>query len=95
MINLVHTKPYFEAMGEETIALITYSNDVSSMNEVGSYVVQSLALNGVQRCLPTFRIFTESRPKRSGDVYTESYICFMLSLIFRKIDTTMYKICHD
>ena len=39
---------------------ITYSNDGSSMSGVGSYVVQSLTLNGVQRCLPTFGIFTES-----------------------------------
>ena len=31
---------------------------------VGSYVVQSLTLNGVQRCLPTFGIFTESRESR-------------------------------
>ena len=71
MKNLVHTEPYFEAitlssiveevMSEDTIASITYSNDGSSVSEVGSYVVQSLTLNGVQRCLPSFGIFTESR----------------------------------
>ena len=66
---LVHTEPYFEAMAlssiveemmsEDTIAPITYSNDGSSMSGVGSQVVHSLTLNGVQRCLPTFGIFTE------------------------------------
>ena len=71
MKNLVHTEPYFEAMAlssiaegmmsEDTIASIAYSNDGSSVSGVGSYVVQSLTLNGVQRCLPTFGIFTESR----------------------------------
>ena len=70
MKNLVHTEPYFEAMAlssivkemmsENTIASITYSNNGSSMSVVGSYVVQSLALNSVQRCPPTFGIFTES-----------------------------------
>ena len=48
-------------MSEDTIASITYSNDGSSMSGVGSYVVQSLTINGVQRCLPMFGIFTESR----------------------------------
>ena len=70
MKNLVHTEAYFEAMAlssiveemmsEDTIASITHSNDGSSMNGVSSYVVQSLTLNGVQRCLPTFGIFIES-----------------------------------
>ena len=31
------------------------------MSGVGSYMVQSLTINGVQRSLPTLRIFTESR----------------------------------
>ena len=70
MKNLVHTEPYFEAMAlssmveemmsEDTIVSITYSNDGSSMSGVGSYVVQSLTLSGVQRRLPTFGVFTES-----------------------------------
>ena len=47
-------------MSEDTIASITHSNDGSSMNGVGSYVVQSLTLNAVQRCLLTFGIFIES-----------------------------------
>ena len=72
MKNIVHAESYSmaspmalssiveEMMSEDTIASITYSNDGSSMSRVGSYVVQSLALNGVQRCLPSFGIFTES-----------------------------------
>ena len=70
MKNIVHIESYSEAialssiveemMSEDTIASITYSNDGSSVSRVGSYVVQSLTLNGVQRCLPTFGIFTES-----------------------------------
>ena len=74
--NLVHTEPYFEAMAlssiveemmsEDTIASITYSNDGSSMSGVGLYVVQSLTLNGVQRCLPTSGIFTESHESLKG-----------------------------
>lgn len=35
-------------------AIITYSNDGSAQSGVGSYVVQSLTINGKQRALPTF-----------------------------------------
>ena len=71
MKNILHTEPLFEAMAlnaiveemmdNETKSMITYSNDGSSMSGVGSYVVQSLTINGVQRDLPTMAIFTESR----------------------------------
>ena len=37
-----------------------YANDGSSRSRVGSYVVQSLTINGENRALPTFGIFTES-----------------------------------
>ena len=67
MKNLVHTEQYFEdwtlssivdeMMIEDAIASNSYS---SSMSEVGSYVVQSLTFSVVQRCLPTFGIFTKS-----------------------------------
>ena len=67
MKNLVHTEQYFEdwtlssimdeMMIEDAIASNSYS---SSMSEVGSYVVQSLAFSVVQRCLPTFGILTKS-----------------------------------
>ena len=50
-----------EMMGEDKIASITYANDGSSMSETGSYVAPSLTLNGVQRCLPTFEIFSKSQ----------------------------------
>ena len=69
MKNMIHTELLFEAMelcaavdeimSSEANATITYSNDGSSMN--GSYVVQFLTINGVQRSVPTFAIFTESR----------------------------------
>lgn len=35
-------------------AIITYSNDGSAQSGVGSYVVQSLTIDGRQRALPTF-----------------------------------------
>ena len=60
-----------EMMSEDTIESITYSNDGSSMSRVGSYVVQSLTLNGVQRCLPTINIFIESRESlKDLEIYT-------------------------
>ena len=71
MKNILHTEPLFEAMSlcaivdeilsSETDAAITYPDDVSSVSGVGSYVVQSLTINGVQRSLPILAIFTESR----------------------------------
>ena len=71
MKNTLHTEPLFEAMAlcaivdeimsRETDAAITYSNDGSSMDGVGSYVLQSLTMNGVQRTLPTLAIFAERR----------------------------------
>ena len=50
-----------EVMISETDVAITYSNDDSSIRGVGSHVVQSLTINGVQRSLPTLAIFTENR----------------------------------
>ena len=71
MKNILHTEPLLEAMAlnaimqemmeEGNTSSITYPNDGSSMNGVGSFVVQSLTINGVQRTLPTLGIFTESR----------------------------------
>ena len=70
MKNMQQTEPFFEVMAlnaiveeimkEGNIATV-YANDGSSRSGVGSYVVQSLTINGVQRALPTFSIFTESR----------------------------------
>ena len=50
-----------EMMDENIQASITFSNDGSSMSGVGTYVVQSLTINGVQCALATLPIFTESR----------------------------------
>ena len=41
--------------------VVVYSHDGSSMNKVGSYIVNSLTINGVRRALPVFGVFTESR----------------------------------
>ena len=40
---------------------IMYANDGSAMSGVGSFVVQSLTIDGEQRPLPTFSIFTETQ----------------------------------
>ena len=71
MEHTTHREPLFEAMAlcgiadeimsSEADAAISYPNNVSSMSGVGSYVVQSLIINGVQRSLPTLTIFTEIR----------------------------------
>ena len=71
MKNILHKEPYFEEMAlnaivekmmeDESNASITYYNDGSSMSGVGSYIVQSLTINGVQHSLPTLGVFTESR----------------------------------
>ena len=42
-------------------ACVVYSNDGSAQSRMGNYVAQSLSINGVQRNVPTFRIFTEKR----------------------------------
>ena len=71
MKNILHTEPNFEAMTlcaiveeimtDDNSAAIMYSNDWSAMSGVGSYVVQSLKVNGNQRCLSTMGIFSENR----------------------------------
>ena len=70
MANVRENEPFFEVMALNAIVeeLMTegnhatvYANDGSSRSGVGSYVVQSLTINGNQRALPTFGIFTESR----------------------------------
>ena len=68
--NMRRVEPYFEAMAISSIVekimlgkelTVTYSNDGSAMSGVGNYVVQSSTINKIQRVLPTFSIFTESR----------------------------------
>ena len=68
--NSRRTEPYIEAMAlaaivEEVMSgskvSVMYANDGSAMSGVGSYVVQSLTIDGVQRVLPSFSIFTETR----------------------------------
>ena len=68
--NMRRVEPYMEAMALSSIVeevmsgkrmVVTYSNDGSAMSGVGNYVVQSLTIDNVQRVLPTFSIFTESR----------------------------------
>ena len=50
-----------EIMKEDSRTCVVYSNDGSSQSVTGNYVVQSLTVNGTQRSLPTFGIFTETR----------------------------------
>ena len=68
--NMRRVETYMEAMAlssivEEIMAgdkmTITYSNDGSAIHRVGKYIVQSFTINKVQRVLPTFSIFSESR----------------------------------
>ena len=71
MSSLRRTEPYMEAMALCTIvedimkegaeSTIVYSNDGSALSGTGNYIVQSLTVNGKQRSLPTFGIFTESK----------------------------------
>ena len=52
--------PYLEAMALSKIVedvmtdgvIVTYANEGSAQSAVGSYVVQSLTINGKQRALP-------------------------------------------
>ena len=56
--------------------VVTYSNDGSAMSGVGSYVVQSFTINSVQRVLPTFSIFTESRDSlKEMEIMTIKILC--------------------
>ena len=48
-------------MTSDSSSANVYSNDGSSMNKVGSYVVQSFCINGKQRALPTLPVFSESK----------------------------------
>ena len=68
--NINRTEPYVETMALAAIveeimlsenSIIVYSNDRTSMNKVGSYVVQSFSVNGTQRTLPTLPVFTENK----------------------------------
>ena len=67
--NCRRIEPYMEAMTLASIVeelmngskAVMYANDGSAMSGVGSYVVQSITIDGIQRPLPTMAIFTESR----------------------------------
>ena len=71
MKNILYTEALFDTMAlcttvdeimrSDTNGAITYLDYSSSKSGVGSYVVQSLTINVVQRSLPTLDIFTESR----------------------------------
>ena len=71
MNNAVRTEQYIEAivistivdeiMLDDIVSCVVYSNDGSSQSVRGSYVVQSLTVNKVQRSLSTSGIFTETR----------------------------------
>ena len=83
--NMRRVEPYMEAMAlasivEEVMSgkrmVVTYSNDGSAMSGVGNYVVQSLTIDNVQRVLPTFSIFTESRSSlKELEITTLKILC--------------------
>ena len=50
-----------EIMQHDSQSCVVYPNDGSGQSGVGNYIVQSLTVNGTQRNLPTFGIFTETR----------------------------------
>ena len=61
--NMRRTEPYLEAMALSSIveeimkgndATVLYSNDGSAMNQVGSYVVQSLTINDYTKVFTFF-----------------------------------------
>lgn len=70
MANVRENEPLFvvlaldaiveELMEDENQATV-YAYNGSSRISVGSYVIQSLTINGIQHALPTFGIFKESR----------------------------------
>ena len=71
MTNAARTEQYTEAMAlstivdvimlDDSVSCVVYSNDGSLQTVTGSYVVQFLTVNRVQRSLPTFDIFTETK----------------------------------
>ena len=63
-------------------AIITYSNDGSAQSGVGSYVVQSLTIDGVQRALPTY-----------GKVKIHNLMSLYLFLLFDNLISLWYKTC--
>ena len=88
--NMRRVESYLEAMAlasmvEEIMSgkkmVITYSNDGSAMSGVGNYVVQSFTINNVQRALPTFTIFTETRESlKEMEKMTHPVCCGWLSI---------------
>ena len=52
-----------EMMNEDNDSTITYSHDGSAKSGVGSFVVQSITINGIQRALPTMGIHSETRER--------------------------------
>ena len=114
MKNALHTESNFEAlalcaiveeiMKEDSTATIVYANDGSSLSGTGSYVVQSLTVNGTQRCLPSFGIFTETRTSlkdleittfkmlsaASGNKYSEQDIVSKISFVM--VDSTSHNL---
>ena len=83
---------------------MTYSNDGSSLNCTGNFVVQSFNINGEQRILPTLGIFAETKRSldelvqttleilstATGYMYTESQI--MAKIDFVMTDSTSHNL---
>ena len=106
MKNMLHTEPNFEAMAlcaiveeimkDDTNASITYANDGSSLSGTGAFVVQSFIINGDQRCLPTFSIFTESRESQKElEITTLKILAAACGHKYSEKDIEKDFFCHD
>ena len=104
--NTKRTEPYIEAMilsniveeimNGDSQSVVTYSNDGSSLNRTGNFVVQSFNINGVQRLLPTLGIFAETKKSLTELIQTTLEILsaatgcmYTGSQIMAKIDFVM------
>ena len=83
-------------MQDDSQSCVVYSNDGSGQSGVGNYVVQSITVNGTQRNLPTFSIFTETRSNLKDLTISTMDILsastghkYSASDILKKIDFTM------
>ena len=92
-----------EIMNGDSQTVVTYSNDGSSLNCTGNFVVHSFNINGVQKILPTLGIFAERKRSlaeliqtmleilsaTTGCMYTESQIVDRQNGKKAKIDFVM------
>ena len=115
--NTNRAEPYIEAMILSNIVeeimngdsqnVVTYSNDGSSLNRTGNFVVQSFNINGVQRMLLTSGIFAETKKSlaeliqitleilsaATGYMYTESQIMAKIDFVMTDVIGVIEMVC--